>query len=341
VYVDFADRLRFQDPIYLGKIDPTVSSGAPVSSNLAGAGAQAAIQDNDALLNSSEPPGEPLATSEQAPLSPEAAAALDGLASGTLEPSVEILFDETKITPAVPEPGFEPIIFGAPQDEPTDFVSIAPGQLPTPTEPPVPLAADIICNNTSSPLSNGPSCAQFGTNEPGLYDTYSGGIKQSQQQMDRWINSGAANRLVLADSKHSIEIMKRDFIEQTSITDAGVIKFINSGFRAHALQTCYRAKYDACLAEWKRQGSPKGGKPSPVGRPGYSKHQNGAATDFNADGTGRTWKGGRTTALWVWLSVNSEKYGWRWVGKNFNSQEAWHYEYDANLAQASGVLGRQ
>lgn len=220
--------------------------------------------------------------------------------------------------------------------------------------PPVPNANEIVCKNTKKPLNiSSPSCEDYKTTKPGLYKTASNGSDTGFKEMDTWVNRAYSNVLVLAASKHTLQMMEEDFIKETGIQDIDVKKFINSGYRNVDLQSCWRAKYDACLKEWKRkggrlpnnqpgdQGVLADEKPSAVAKPGFSKHNTGTGVDFNADGTNRS-NQARTTALWIWLLNNSTKYGW--VNPPFaknNPQEPWHFEFDEGLARSMGVFPRQ
>lgn len=295
-YVDFGDRKRFEDPIFLGMVK---DSGRPVeggaSSTDEGRGAADSANANDNNLNSDPPPG-------------------DSPGSGEV-----------------------------------DINGQTPVDAPVPPNP-----NDIECTNTRNPTANRPpSCAPFVDNGPGLYPTAARGRDTGEKEMDEWVNRQARNVLVLAASKHTLQLMEEAFIEETGITDVDVKKFINSGYRNLALQECARAKYDACVKEWKRQGGRFPGtngpqdpgaktdqQPNPVARPGFSKHNSGAAVDFNADGTGRS-KRTRTTALWVWLQANSRRFGWvnpSWARNN--PAEPWHFEFNEVLARSLGLFPR-
>jgi len=295
-YVDFGDRKRFEDPIYLGMVK---SGGTPVeggaSSNSEGQSPSAAANNNNGPLNGAAPPGDSPGSGEE------------------LDPN---------------------------------------GQSPVET-PPIPDPNDIECKDTKNPTANRPpSCGPYIDNGPGMYETAVRGRSTGKKQMDEWNNRQRRNVLVLAASKHTLQLMEAAFIEETGITEVDLKRFIQSGYRNVALQACARAKYDACVKEWKRKGgrfpNRRSGdegnlteeQPSPVARPGWSKHNSGVATDFDADGTARSRKS-RTTALWVWLQSRARDFGWvnpAWARNN--PAEPWHFEFDEALARSKGLFPR-
>ena len=296
VYVDFGDRVRFEDPIYLGPVSAKPVNGG-ASSNRSTSASKAA-NDRDGGLNVNPPSGSPIGQSLELVLDPNGQ-------------SLELALEPN-------------------------------GQIPTPSAPSPKQASEVgFCSNTREPLENPtPDCGPFENTQPdkyrATYPTGKGTFKElGLIEMAEWVNRGSKNALVAASVKRSLEEMEQAFIKETSITDRDVIRFINDGFRSYEKQACYRAKYDECFKQWKRNGGSKEETPFPVARPGPGKHSSGLASDFNADGTGRG-KKTRTTALWVWLARHSQRFGWVNVGMGLTPQEPWHYEFDPVLAKSKG-----
>lgn len=287
-YVDFGDRKRFEDPIYLGMVK---SGGRPV-----GAGASSESTSKEASQAANQNP--------------------QGLGGNA--------------------PSGDTIGQGKSPDSESQNPAIT-------TSPPN--LGKLSCEPyTRNSITISPSCSPYEEANPGDYRTTGripgGGYEElGKREMSRWKNRGASDKLVLASLKHTLQLMEKAFIKDTGITEVDVKKFINDGFRSFERQSCYRQKYESCLREWRARGSKPEEKPYPVARPGPGKHSSGEAVDFNADGTGRG-KKTRTTELWLWLQSNSTKFGWVWAGKNYNPQEAWHYEFDYELAKSLGLFPR-
>lgn len=172
----------------------------------------------------------------------------------------------------------------------------------------------------------------------GLYmttrsDGQGGFVELGKKQMTVWKNRNGSKKLVRADLERTLKLMEKDFIEQNGLKPEDVRQFINDGYRNIEKQACYYEKYKECLSEWKQNGSDESKKPYPVAKPGTSKHNNGIAVDFNQVNVNK-----KGSLLWTWLRTNSRKYGWVWVGGTFNSPEAWHYEFDEELARRNGLI---
>jgi len=293
-YVDFGDRERFEDPIFLGMVK---SGGTPVeggtSSENSNPVPSLVINENPGPLSVQAPPGDSIGSSFE------------------IEPELD-----------------------------------AQSQVPVV----VPPKETFKCTDTKNPSNNPPSCGPLVSTSPGEYETAERGRSTGKKEMATWNNRSRKDVLVLAASKHTLELMEAAFIKDTGIKDIDIKRFIVSGFRNLEHQECQRKKYEECLKEWKRKGGKrptrnppdKGAlldeQPSAVAKSGFSKHNSGLAVDFDHDGKGKG-KKSRSTALWIWLQKNSRKFGWvnpAWARNN--PAEPWHFEFNESLAKKNGML---
>jgi len=92
---------------------------------------------------------------------------------------------------------------------------------------------------------------------------------------------------------------------------AGVIFFVNSGFRSQAEQIYLHNGYVQKLPGFNM-----------AARPGYSNHQGGISADIDTQGKGRE------SPTYKWLAVNARRFGF----VNDVESEAWHWTYKPTAA---------
>lgn len=174
------------------------------------------------------------------------------------------------------------------------------------------------------------------------------------------------------EMKPALDKMKQDM--EKELPGTGLI--ITSIFRTQEIQSCFWERYKVCLQKWKDAGEPGQiiekngvrnnlGKPPPAGPPSpipAGAHLSAEAIDL-ATGVVKTQPdvadiltlgkasgltaaknkakeearaGKKFSALWRWLLLNSENYGFFWTGATFN--EPWHFVFNASVARSKGIL---
>lgn len=118
-----------------------------------------------------------------------------------------------------------------------------------------------------------------------------------------------------------------DFIMmRNSAAKAGIPLIINSAFRPMAMQ---QKLWDERM---KPDGNPTplGIKLGPAAKPGWSNHQSGKALDLAVGLTIADRLAGRTNAIFDWLKLNAEKFGFDNTDIPPKYPEPWHWRHQSN-----------
>ena len=206
-------------------------------------------------------------------------------------------------------------------------------------------------NPTSTFTSPGCPMESAEQNQPGFFPVSKGGPPPptGYEMMEMAIvsdNQGSGIVLFPKKYMHVFEEMRTAYKNET-----GNVLGVTSGYRSINLQRCM-------YQNWLNNPDPK---KTAVGNPdkvGGSRHINGTAVDLNtykienikfvdysrtnensptyASEAFAKEKNGDFGPVAKWLSMNSQKFAFKWSGYKFN--ELWHYDFDVNLATQLGKI---